>query len=399
MDGRTITKAELLAIGTELTTGQTRDTDGGDLARELTALGVEVRAVIALPDDLAAVTDGLRAALERVELVITTGGLGPTPDDLTREAIAAACGEAPAEDPELLTWLEGLFARRGRSMAPMNRKQAWLIPSAEALPNARGTAPGWWISRPGGRLIVALPGPPREMAAMWRAEALPRLRIRGLGRDRAATTLRLTGIGESDVAALIGEPVLRAANPDVATFARDDAVDVRIAARAADGRSAADLVASSLATLEPLLAGWIFARDEEGWPEALGRRLGDRRVATVEVGTGGRLVALVGAAPWLARADVMPASDLPLGGLAERAREAAGADLGLAVRARPQDGDTAIEIAIAAPGGVTALDDVAFLGGGEGRRRSALAACAALWRDLVDASPEAPASGRPGSPN
>lgn len=391
----------MLAIGSELTTGQTRETDGGDLARELTALGVEVRAVTALPDDLAAVTDGIRAALERVELVITTGGLGPTPDDLTREAIAAACGEAPAEDPELLAWLEGLFARRSRPMAPMNRKQAWLIPSAEALPNARGTAPGWWISRPGGRLIVALPGPPREMAAMWQAEVLPRLRVRGLGRDRAATTLRLTGIGESDVAALIGEPILRAANPDVATFARDDAVDVRIAARAADGRSAADLVASSLATLEPRLARWIFARDEEGWPEALGLLLGDRRVATAEVGTAGRLVALVGAAPWLARAEVLPAADQPfdgLVGLAGRAREAAGADLGLAVRARPQDGDTAVEIAIADGTGVTALAEVVFMGGGEGRRRAALAACAALWRHLVDASPEAPASGRPARP-
>lgn len=394
----------MLAIGSELTTGQTRETDGGDLARELTALGVEVRAVTALPDDLAAVTDGIRAALERVELVITTGGLGPTPDDLTREAIAAACGEAPAEDPELLARLEGLFARRGRSMAPMNRKQAWLIPSAEALPNARGTAPGWWISRPGGRLIVALPGPPREMAAMWQAEVLPRLRIRGLGRDRAAATLRLTGIGESDVAALIGEPILRAANPDVATFARDDAVDVRIAARAADGRSAADLVASSLATLEPRLARWIFARDEEGWPEALGRLLGDRRVATAEVGTAGRLVALVGAAPWLARADVLPAADQPfdglagLAGLAGRARQSAGADLGLAVRARPQDGDTAVEIAIADGTGVTALAEVVFMGGGEGRRRAALAACAALWRHLVDASPDAPVSGRPARP-
>lgn len=391
----------MLAIGSELTTGQTRETDGGDLARELTALGVEVRAVTALPDDLAAVTDGIRAALERVELVITTGGLGPTPDDLTREAIAAACGEAPAEDPELLAWLEGLFARRSRPMAPMNRKQAWLIPSAEALPNARGTAPGWWISRPGGRLIVALPGPPREMAAMWQAEVLPRLRVRGLGRDRAATTLRLTGIGESDVAALIGEPILRAANPDVATFARDDAVDVRIAARAADGRSAADLVASSLATLEPRLARWIFARDEEGWPEALGLLLGDRRVATAEVGTAGRLVALVGAAPWLARAEVLPAADQPfdgLVGLAGRAREAAGADLGLAVRAWPQDGDTAVEIAVADRAGVTALAEVVFMGGGEGRRRAALAACAALWRHLVDASPDTTASGRPARP-
>ena len=127
--------------------------------------------------------------------MVTTGGLGPTPDDLTREAIAATMGESVAVDPELEAWLRGLFARRNMQFAELNLKQAWLIPSASAIANERGTAPGWWVDTADGRVVIALPGPPRELLPMWRDEALPRLRARGLGLDRAVVTLRLTGIG------------------------------------------------------------------------------------------------------------------------------------------------------------------------------------------------------------
>ena len=105
--------AELLAVGAELLVGETRDTNSGDIARELTALGVEVTRMTQLPDDQAVVTDALRQALQRVDLVITSGGLGPTPDDLTREAIAAALSEEPAVDPDLEAWLRSLWAKRG----------------------------------------------------------------------------------------------------------------------------------------------------------------------------------------------------------------------------------------------------------------------------------------------
>src|SRR3954447_20889589 len=106
----TIRTAELLSVGTELTVGETRDTNAGDLARELTARGVVVERITALPDDLEAVTAGVRGAMERVDLVVSTGGLGPTPDDLTREAIAACLGETPEIDPELDRWLRELFS-------------------------------------------------------------------------------------------------------------------------------------------------------------------------------------------------------------------------------------------------------------------------------------------------
>ena len=187
-----IVRAELLSIGTELTTGETRDTNAGDLARDLTAHGVVVERLTALPDDLEAVTAAFADGLARAELVVSTGGLGPTPDDLTREAIAALAGETPAVDPGLETWLRELFARRNLDFPEPNSKQAWLIPSATAIPNDHGTAPGWWVARPDGRLIVALPGPPREMRPMWDGWVLSRLRERGLGR-LTQTSKRMCG--------------------------------------------------------------------------------------------------------------------------------------------------------------------------------------------------------------
>ena len=228
--GRRLEIAELLSIGTELTTGETRDTNAGELARSLTEAGLEIGRLTALPDRLEVVQGAFRAALERADLVVSTGGLGPTPDDLTREAIAAVCGETPVVDAALETWLRGLWARRGIPFPAINLKQAWLIPSARAIANPNGTAPGWWVDRPDGRVIVALPGPPREMRPMWHDEVLPDLRRRGLGTDRVVRTLRLTGIGESVVADRLGETLLRRANPEVATYARADAVDVRMSA-------------------------------------------------------------------------------------------------------------------------------------------------------------------------
>src|SRR5262245_46151968 len=124
---RPLLTAELLSIGSELTVGETRDTNAGELARSLTTLGLAVRRIQALPDDLAAVREAFATALERADLVVSTGGLGPTPDDLTREAIAEFVDEVPEVDADLEAWLRELWARRGMEMPAMNLKQAWLI--------------------------------------------------------------------------------------------------------------------------------------------------------------------------------------------------------------------------------------------------------------------------------
>ncbi len=392
---RRLQTAQLLAVGAELLVGETRDTNSGDLAAELTALGVEVGRLSALPDRLPVVADALRDALARADLVVTTGGLGPTPDDLTREAIAAVCEEEPTVDPEIESWLRSLFSRRGIRFAETNLKQAWRIPSATALPNAYGTAPGWWVDRPDGRVVLALPGPPRELKGMWRDEVLPRLRARGLGADRAAETLRLTGIGESLLVDLIGEEVLRNPNPEVATYARADAVDVRVSATGSAERSARAMVDAAVAALLPKLGPYVFARGDAGWPEAVGARIGRRTLAVVEIGTAGQVSAMLAKMPWLSEARaIAPRSPLArthrtARAWADAAREDAGTDLALAVVARERQGDMAVRVAVAGAGRTTEIATLAFLAGDQGRRRAANAACAELWARL--APPAAPA--------
>jgi nicotinamide-nucleotide amidase len=379
--------AVILAVGSELTTGTTRDTNSGQLAGELSGLGVEVLYAVALPDRLERVSDAFRAAIAAADLVVSTGGLGPTPDDLTREAIAAATGLPLTVDAELERWLRALFRRRRVAMPESNLKQAWLVPGASGLRNGNGTAPGWWLDLDAGTIVVALPGPPREMWPMWQQQVLPRLAERGVGAEVAVETLRLSGIGESALVELIGEDVLRNPEPEVATYARPDAVDLRVTAHgdAAEARAAA--------TVEQLIARvgqYVFARGAEGWPEVIGGLLGGRTLAIVEVGTGAQLAALLGGEAWLAGAElvgresVAPQLNVPAGlaDLAARVREWASADIGLAVVATPGSVDTRVELAIATADERHTESRTAFLGGAEGQRRSALAACTTLWQWL-----------------
>jgi nicotinamide-nucleotide amidase len=391
--------AELLSIGTELTVGETRDTNAGDLARDLTRRGVVVGRIAALPDDLAEVTTAFRKALTRADLVISTGGLGPTPDDLTREAIAALLGETPAADPELETWLRALFERRKLPFPEANRKQAWLIPSAVAIPNDHGTAPGWFVTRPDGRIIVALPGPPREMRPMWDGWVVPRLLERGLGRPIASVTLRLAGIGESAIADRLGSLLEAGSRPMVATYARADAVDIRIwaydapAGSSAAGSSAAEVVGVVEDRVVAMLGEHVWARGETTWPAALRDALEARgwSMAAVEIGLRGALLALLGEglADRLAFAEALLVRPEPHDGhratlehLAERVRELGPAEVGVAVEARERGGDTAVTVAVVTPEGVHRETRVVFLGGAMGRSRAATATASVLLARL-----------------
>ncbi len=388
---RPLLTAELLAIGTELTVGETTDTNSGDLARSLVAHGVSVARVSNLPDDLVVVTEALRVALERADLVITTGGLGPTPDDLTRESVAAVCGETVEVNPRTLGWLRDMWSRRGQPFPESNIKQAWMIPSASIMANLHGTAPGWWVDRPDGRVIVTLPGPPREMRPMWKEFVLPRLVERGVGGDSDVRTLRLTGIGESQVADRLGETLLRASNPIVATYARHEAVDVRVSARSAGGRSAADLAAEAEATVLAQLGQFVWARGDTTWAGAIGEALAERRwtLATTERGTEGALVALVRGMPAVRRAEVVtkdPAApdwtpsyegELELRE-AERVRTESGADVGLSLRTEEAGQDLSVLVGIVTPAGRHAEKRLAFQKGRQGADRAAIGAAAVL---------------------
>ncbi len=405
---RPIRSAELFAVGSELTAGETRDTNGGELARALAGAGVGVRRIVALPDDLELVTMAFAEALAAVDLVVTTGGLGPTPDDLTREAIAAAIGEQPAVDDRLERWLRAMFARRKVELPEMNLKQAWLIPSATSIPNANGTAPGWWVDRPDGRVVVLLPGPPREMRPMWHSWVEPRLRERGLGDGREVRVLRTYGIGESAVAERLGDAMLRHPNPVVATYARSDWLDIRISAvdesppaggpspasLRTDGRSAAEILDATEAAIRELLPGFVWAQGETSWAdlvEQAAERAGVR-FAVVEAGAHGALGALLAGVPALERAvAVGPAASLdpeaaPVEEMAADAARSAGVEVGVALVARTTATETPLRIGVAHPGrSFGRVQELRlFQHGDHGRFRAGVAAAAFLVQCLAE---------------
>jgi nicotinamide-nucleotide amidase len=388
---RELLSAWILSIGSEITVGETRDTNAGELARHLAEAGVEVRRLTAIPDDLITISAELRAALDEADVVISTGGLGPTPDDLTREAIADLCGETPAIDPDLERWLRALWKRREMPFPEVNLKQAWLIRSATAIPNPNGTAPGWWVERPDGRLIVALPGPPREMRPMWHDWVMPRLVAAGLGRRTVTSILRLTGIGESQVADRLGSLLARDANPLVATYARAEAVDIRISSTDRDAGRAQALVDTAEAQVLALIRDHVWARGATTWADAIGSelvRLG-WTLAVVEIGTGLAMGRLLDDPPWLRFLEALPLEGhegANVEGFADRVRATGGAEVGLAVRARPRDGDTAVSVAVASPLGIHRERRLVFLQGELGRSRAAIAAAAVLLDRLRSAA-------------
>lgn len=396
---RRLLRAELIAIGSELTVGDTRDTNSGELASDLSRRGVAIARVSAVPDDLPVVVETLTTALERADLVVTTGGLGPTPDDLTREAIAAVVGEEPAIDPPTEAWLRDRFTSRNLPFPESNLKQAWLIPSADALPNPNGSAPGWLVRAWEGRMIVALPGPPREMRPMWHDQAVPRLEAIGLGTAVVARTWRLHGIGESAAAELLGEELLRAADPSVATYARVEAVDVRVAST---GDGATERVAEVAAMVEARLGQFVWATGATTWAEAIGAELAGTgwSAAVAEVGTGGSLTTLLGDVPGVTRctvvADGTPGTDIDLETLAGLARADGAADVGVALRIVRRGEDLAASVAVVTPAGTHRERRLVFTSGSIGRSRAALTAASilltALRGDLAPA--RRPPSGR-----
>ncbi len=307
-------KAEIVSVGTELLLGEVSDTNAAYLASQLALLGAEVHFITAVDDSMDRLGEVLTRAWGRSDMILITGGLGPTQDDLTREAVACLLGEEMQVSQPLLQNLKDMFAAIGRTMSQSNIKQATLIPSAQSLPNPRGTAPGWWVERDG-RLLITLPGPPPEMQRMWQVEALPRLQARSQGQALVLRTLKCSGLTEAEAGEVAGR-VGDWANPSLGVYAKADGIHLRMIARATSQGEAAAMIATAEARLRGALAGHIWGTDEDSPEAAVGQLLSERglTLATMESCTGGLLGSLI--------TDVPGSSAYYRGGLVAYANEA-----------------------------------------------------------------------------
>lgn len=311
MDRLTLRTAEIIAVGSELLGSTRMDTNSLFLAGRLASLGVELRAKAVVGDDRARLASVFRTALERAELVILTGGLGPTDDDLTREVVADTLGLEMREDPAIVAQIAQRFARRGLRMPEVNRRQAMVPAGASALDNPNGTAPGLYIEHDG-RAIVLLPGPPRELQPMF--DAVCSLRLQGRAGDaRICTqTLFVAGKGESHVEE-IAQPIYSrwtGETPPIETtiLAMPGQVELHLKLRMTDDAEGARRLGDARDELIAALGPDVFSTDGRSMEEVVGALLRERAmtISAAESCTGGLLLTRL--------TDVPGSSDYVLGG-------------------------------------------------------------------------------------
>ena len=285
-------KAEIISIGTEILLGEITDTNASYLASQLPPLGIDLYWVSQVGDNQFRLVEVLKRAWQRSELVLTTGGLGPTGDDLTREAIAEMFGEKMAVDPSLEQTLRQRFGLITVAMPPSNLKQATLIPSARAIPNANGTAPGWLVERDG-RILVAMPGPPAEMQPMWRDKVVPQLSQRS-GAIIVSRTIKTSGLSEGAVGELVN-PMFSAVNPTFGVYAKPDGIHLRLAAKAESRQEAERILAEGEASIRAVLGQYIWGTDNDTTGVVIGRLLVEKglTLAVMEDFSGGTLTASI----------------------------------------------------------------------------------------------------------
>ena len=282
--------AEIIAVGSELLTPQRVDTNSLFLTDELNGLGVEVVTKSVIGDDLNRLADAVRRAVSRSEIVILCGGLGPTEDDLTRDAVAAALDRKLIYHPEITEVLEQRFAQLKRKMVEVNKRQAFMVEGAEILPNDRGTAPGQWIEDSGSHVML-LPGPPHEMKAMFTRQCLPRL-ARIVPRQVIRTlVLRVTGMPESDLDQLISPVYKKYDNPATTILAAAGDLQIHLRARCATEGEALALLAAVGGPIELLRGDRIYSRNGQSLEEVVGDMLRERHntLSVAESCTGGLL--------------------------------------------------------------------------------------------------------------
>jgi len=316
---RQIRSAEIIAVGSELLTPDRLDTNSLFLTDRLNAVGIDVAAKVVVGDERRALAVCLREAFARADLVITTGGLGPTDDDVTRD-VAAEVMEAPlTEDASLVASLEARFARRQIPMPAINRRQALVPAGATVLANPQGTAPGLWLDD-GRRSLLLLPGPSRELQPLFDTEVLPALRARGGGRVRRRRVVKVTGLTESQV-----EDRIRSLDRDLRSrdvpvertiLASPGLIEIHLAASGVAGAELEAALEQAVADTTALVGPAVYSVDGRSLEEVVGGLLARRgwRLAAAESCTGGlllgRLTNVPGSSAWVAGGVVAYANEV-----------------------------------------------------------------------------------------
>ncbi len=285
-------RAEILSIGSELTCGSRLDTNSQWLSRELEALGWTVVRHTTLADELDAITSEIAAAPQRSDLLLITGGLGPTLDDLTRDALAQAFSSPLERDPVALQQIRDLFSARGRSMPASNLRQADRPRESESLFNSCGTAPGILMRIPRADrdqpcLIAAMPGVPAEMRVMFQEQVLPQLPASSSTLVRGV--LRSFGFGESEAEQRLGDLTARGRNPEVGITASEAVISLWISARAADAAAAQQMFEQTAGQIRDRLGAAVYGDGDTQLHEVLLQQLQDRalRISVMEGNTTG----------------------------------------------------------------------------------------------------------------
>lgn len=308
-------KSEIISVGTELLLGEIVDTNAAYLSQRLAEIGVDVHQRQTVGDNLQRLTAAIETALGRADVVTLIGGLGPTDDDLTREAISAATGRPLVRVAESERRLREFFAARNRVVAESNLKQCDVPLGGQHLENTCGTAPGVFVEH-GGKLIFALPGPPPEFREMLARSVLPRLRERlGPAHVLYSRSLLLTEIGESQVADMLGDLISAQTDPTIAMYASPGLVRVRLATKAADQAEADRKFAPLETRIRQILGAHVLGADDETMPAVVGRLLRERgaTLAVAESCTGGLIASRV--------TDIAGASDYFVAGVVAYANE------------------------------------------------------------------------------
>lgn len=398
-------RAEVIAIGDELTTGQRLDTNSQWISRELAVLGIPTAFHTTTTDSLDDGLEVFRTAIERADVVVVTGGLGPTADDLTRDVLALVAGEPLELCPEALAAVEARFARRAAPMPESNRRQALFPRTSRPIPNPEGTAPGIDIEIPrqssGTSRVFALPGVPGEMKAMWAATVLPAL---AAGRPDAATIrfrrIKCFGAGESAIEAMLPDLISRGRDPLVGITAHEATITLRIVAHGADEAACLAKIAPTERLIRDVLGDLVYGVEDDEIEDAALAALAQAggTLAAAEIGTRGQVAALLadaaarGPAGRLRGGCVLPEADgTTATALAEQARRERAATHGLGIGpVRRSEGLETVEIALVGPEGVQVVEHRL---GGAGTVKTARAAKTAI--DLVRKAVQSGAQARP----